>query len=57
MDIARTLARLQRQTYGQVQVTVTALEDLAHFLADPDEIKEAGEEGISILDARGPSRS
>jgi glutamate synthase (NADPH/NADH) small chain len=56
MDIARTLARLQRQTYGQVQVTVTALEDLAHFLADPDEIKEAGEEGIDILDARGPQQ-
>jgi glutamate synthase (NADPH/NADH) small chain len=56
MDIARTLARLQRQTYGQVQVTVTALEDLAHFLADPDEIKEAGEEGIEILDARGPQQ-
>jgi glutamate synthase (NADPH/NADH) small chain len=54
MDVARTLARLQRQAYGQVQVTLTALEDLAHFLADPDEIKEAGEEGVVILDARGP---
>jgi glutamate synthase (NADPH/NADH) small chain len=54
MDIARTLARLQRQAYGKVQVTLTALEDLAHFLADPDEIKEAGEEGVVILDARGP---
>lgn len=54
MDIARTLARLQRQSYGQVQVTVTALEDLDHFLADPEEIREAGEEGIQILAARGP---
>lgn len=54
MDIARTLARLQRQSYGQVQVTVTALEDPDHFLADPEEIREAGEEGIQILAARGP---
>ena len=54
MDIARTLARLQRAAYEEVRVTVTALEDLAHFLADPDEIKEALEEGVVILDARGP---
>jgi glutamate synthase (NADPH/NADH) small chain len=54
MDISRTLARLQRQKYGEVQVTLTALEDLDHFLADPDEIKESREEGIRILDARGP---
>ena len=54
MDIARTLARLQRAAYGEVRVTVTALEDLDHFLADPDEIKEALEEGVVILDARGP---
>ena len=54
MDIARTLARLQRRDYGEVRVTVTALEDLAHFLADPEEIREAEEEGVRILDARGP---
>jgi glutamate synthase (NADPH/NADH) small chain len=54
MDIARTLSRLQRQKYGEVLITLTALEDLAHFLADPDEIKESREEGIEILDARGP---
>lgn len=56
MDIARTLARLQKKTYGEVQVTLTALEDRAHFLADPDEIKEADEEGVIILDARGPQQ-
>jgi glutamate synthase (NADPH/NADH) small chain len=56
MDIARTLARLQKQQFGEVKVTVTALEDFAHFLADPDEIKEAGEEGIAIFDARGPQQ-
>jgi len=54
MDIARSMARLQKQKYGTVDLTVTALEDLAHFMADPEEIKEAGEEGIEILDARGP---
>ena len=56
MDIARTLARLQKQKFGVVQVTLTALEDRAHFLADPEEIKEAGEEGIVILDSRGPQQ-
>jgi glutamate synthase (NADPH/NADH) small chain len=54
MDIARTLARLQRQGNGEVSVTVTALEDFDHFLADPEEVKEAREEGIVIFDARGP---
>ncbi len=54
MDIARSFARLQMQAYGEVRVTVTALEDKAHFLADPDEIKEALEEGVKIYDARGP---
>jgi glutamate synthase (NADPH/NADH) small chain len=54
MDIARSLARLQNQAYGEVNVTVTALEDMAHFLADPQEVKECREEGIEIFDARGP---
>jgi glutamate synthase (NADPH) small chain len=54
MDIARSIARLQKQTYGEVKMIVTALEDLDHFLADPEEIRECGEEGIEILDARGP---
>jgi glutamate synthase (NADPH/NADH) small chain len=54
MDIARSLARLQKQRYGQVDVVVTALEDQQHFLADPEEIKEALEEGIVIRDKCGP---
>jgi len=54
MDIARSVARLQKQQYGEVRVTVTALEDRAHFLADPAEVREALEEGIAIHDARGP---
>jgi glutamate synthase (NADPH/NADH) small chain len=56
MDIARTLARLQKQKFGEVKVTVTALEDIDHFLADPEEIQEAGEEGVTIFDARGPQQ-
>ncbi|MGD9164428.1 MAG: FAD-dependent oxidoreductase, partial [Chromatiales bacterium] len=54
MDIARSLARLQKQCHGEVKVTVTALEELADFLADPQEVKECDEEGITIIDARGP---
>ncbi len=54
MDIARSVARLQRQQYGEINVTLTALEDRAHFLADPVEIREAIEEQVNIVDARGP---
>ena len=54
MDIARSMARLQKQKYGEIGMTVTALEDFDHFLADAEEIKESFEEGIEILDARGP---
>ena len=54
MDIARSMARLQMQQHGKIRVTVTALEDKAHFLADPVEIKESLEEYIEILDSRGP---
>ncbi len=54
MDIARTMARLQKRKYGKVGVTVTALEDLAHFLADKEEVTESFEEQIEIFDARGP---
>ena len=54
MDIARSLARLQKQMHGAVGVTVCALEDFDHFLADESEVREAREEGINILDGRGP---
>jgi glutamate synthase (NADPH/NADH) small chain len=56
MDIARSLARLQKQQYGEVRMTVAALEDFDHFLADPEEITESREEGIVILDSRGPKQ-
>lgn len=54
MDIARSLARLQKQQYGEVQITLTALEEQQHFMADPDEIKESLEEGVIIKDSCGP---
>lgn len=54
MDIARSLGRLQQQKYGKIGVTVSAMEDFDHFLADPAELKEAREEGIVVLDSRGP---
>jgi glutamate synthase (NADPH/NADH) small chain len=54
MDISRSLARLQMQKYGRINMTVTALEAIEQFLADPEEIREAMEEGIRIIDARGP---
>lgn len=54
MDIARSMARLQKQQYGEIRVTLTALEDKEHFLADPDEIKESLEEDVTILASRGP---
>ncbi|MCB1773531.1 MAG: FAD-dependent oxidoreductase [Gammaproteobacteria bacterium] len=54
MDIARSMARLQQQQHGQIAITLTALEDKSHFLADPVEIKESIEEQVTILDSRGP---
>ncbi len=54
MDIARTVARLQRQQWGEVRVVVTALEDRDNLLADPEEIREADEEGVVLCPSRGP---
>ncbi len=54
MDIARSMARLQMQQHGEVRITLTALEDKDHFLADPEEVKESLEENIAIFDSRGP---
>ncbi|MGD9919094.1 MAG: FAD-dependent oxidoreductase [Paenirhodobacter sp.] len=53
-DIARSMARLQKQRHGKVGLTLTALEDRAHFLADKEELIEGAEEGVVILDSRGP---
>lgn len=56
MDIARSLARLQKIQQGRVGVTVTAVQSEGHFPADAEEIKEAREEGIDILAGRGPQK-
>ena len=56
MDIARSLARLQTIQHGQVGMTLTAVQAEGQFPADPEEIKEALEEGIAILPARGPQK-
>ncbi len=56
MDAARTLARLQRRCFGEVQVHLCALEAEEGMLADREEIHEAREEGIRINPSRGPRR-
>lgn len=53
-DIARSMARLQKMRHGKVGLTLTALEDRAHFLADKEELVEGAEEGVEIIDSRGP---
>ncbi|MDM8547750.1 FAD-dependent oxidoreductase [Candidatus Venteria ishoeyi] len=53
-DIARSLARLQKQAFNQVDVTITALEPEDKMLADPAEVREAEEEGVILYNSRGP---
>jgi glutamate synthase (NADPH/NADH) small chain len=54
MDISRTMARLQMQKYGKVQITTCALESIETMPADKEEIEEATEEGVKIIGSRGP---
>ncbi|MCD6447080.1 MAG: FAD-dependent oxidoreductase [Candidatus Marinimicrobia bacterium] len=54
MDIARTMARLQNQKYGKVQLTLTSLESEDIMPADLEEIVESREENIIIEPAWGP---
>jgi len=54
MDIARSLARLQKQEYGKVNVLVTSLENEDVMPADEEEIIEAREEGVRFEPGRGP---
>ena len=53
MDVARSAARLQMMQYGKVSVKVVSLESMNEMPADPDEIKEGSEEGVTFI----PSRS
>ncbi len=55
-DIARSLSRLQRKKYGEVQIILTCLEKEGEMLADDDEIIEGREEGIKIKNARFPTK-
>ncbi len=54
MDIARTMVRLQKQEYGEIDVTLTARKEIEYFKADLEEIKESREESIKIRDAWAP---
>jgi len=56
MDIARSMARLQMQKYGRVDITLTCLESEDIMPASRNEIDEAREEKIRIIPARGPDR-
>lgn len=53
-DIARSMARLQRKKFGEVNMVVTALEARDSMLADETEVIESDEEGIQIFTSRGP---
>ena len=54
MDIARSLARLQKEQFGEVDVLVTSLETEDVMPADQAEIEEAREEGVRFEPGRGP---
>jgi glutamate synthase (NADPH/NADH) small chain len=53
-DIARSMARLQRQQHGKVNMTVLALEERGAMLADEAEVIESADEGIVLINGRGP---
>ncbi len=53
-DIARSMARLQRRQHGRVNMTVLALEERGAMLADEAEVTEAADEGIVLVNGRGP---
>ncbi len=53
-DIARSMARLQREQFGTVNTTVTCLEKENEMLCDKEEIVEGLEEGLTIMPARSP---
>ncbi len=55
-DTARTLSRLQRRKYGEVNITLTCLEKEGEMLADEEEIVQGQEEGLVIKPGRAPER-
>jgi len=56
VDISRSLSRLQRKKYGEVQITLTCLEKEGEMLADDEEVIQGLEEGITIKNARYPKK-
>lgn len=54
MDITRSLARLQNQKYGKVQMIATALESEENLPADVEEVVEAREEKAIVNAGWGP---
>ena len=54
MDITRSLARLQNQKYGKVQMIATALESEENLPADLEEVVEAREEKAIVNPGWGP---
>ncbi len=54
MDIARSMARLQKEKYGSVAVHAVCLEAPEEMPADTEEVVEASEEGIKIINSYGP---
>lgn len=56
MDITRTLARIQNQRYGKVNIIATSLESEEEMPADREEVIEAREEGANIIPGWGPVR-
>jgi len=56
MDIARSLARLQKKKFGKVDITVSSLETYDDMPADREELIEGDEEGIKFEPGRGPRK-
>jgi len=56
MDITRSLARLQKQKYGKVQVLATCLETEEKMPADREEVVESREEGAIVDPGWAPQR-
>lgn len=56
MDITRSLARLQNQKYGKVQIITTSLEREKNMPADREEVVESREEGAIIMPGWAPKR-
>ena len=54
MDITRSLARLQNQKYGKVDIIATSLEKEENMPADREEVVEAREEGATIYPGWAP---